>query len=336
MNRGNTRDDGDTGEYAAVEDQAAKFYESEPRIRVRVEVAGKSDPGAVRPNNEDNFLVVRRYRGREILASSLPTELLEGSEDHAYTLAVADGMGGRSFGELASLLALRTGWELGGDEIKWPVRLNDREVEEFDRKAQVFCRLIDEALQAEIRGNPRLAGMGTTLTLCYSTGPNLFTIHVGDSRAYIHRRGRLHRLTHDHNLGQILVDAGRARPGSPEALRMRHILTNCLGGSEGVKADVAHHVLADDDRVLLCTDGLVEAVGEEEIGRILDRHPDPAGASEALIARALEGRARDNVTAVVARYRFADEPRAAGLAPGSGAIEARRPGPPNHPGDRPQ
>ena len=308
MSRGELQDVEDTGEYLIGDAQAAKFYEVEPRTRMLVEVAGKSHPGAVRPNNEDNFLAVRRHRGREILASSLPEELLEAAEDHAYTLAVADGMGGRNFGELASLLAMRTGWELDGDEIKWSVRMNDHEIEEFARKAQVFCRLIDEALLAEIRGNPRLAGMGTTLTLCYSTGPNLFTIHVGDSRAYIHRGGRLRRLTHDHNLGQILVDTGQAEPDSPEVLRMRHVLTNCLGGHQGVKADVDHYLLADDDRVQLCTDGLNDAIGDSEIGAVLDRHPDPAGACEALVALALERGARDNVTVIVAHYRVAGRP----------------------------
>ena len=94
------------------------------------------------------------------------------------------------------------------------------------------AELLDESLQAEIRDNPRLAGMGTTLTLCYTTGPNLFTIHVGDSRAYLHRGGQLRRLTRDHNVGQVLIDAGQAEPDSPEVRRMRHVLTNCLGGPE--------------------------------------------------------------------------------------------------------
>src|SRR5262245_25183904 len=113
----------ETADFVSFGDEVAKFYEREPRTRARIEVGGKSHPGLLRANNEDNFLIVKRYRGREVLLTSLPKELLEPREDHAYTLAVADGMGGANFGELASLLAMRTGWELGGDEIKWNVRM---------------------------------------------------------------------------------------------------------------------------------------------------------------------------------------------------------------------
>src|SRR5689334_15776445 len=96
----------------------ARFYEVEPRVPVRLEAAARTHPGLVRPMNEDNYLVVRRRRLREVMASSLPVELLGEPEQRAYTLAVADGMGGHAFGELASLLALRSGWDLGGDEVK--------------------------------------------------------------------------------------------------------------------------------------------------------------------------------------------------------------------------
>jgi serine/threonine protein phosphatase PrpC len=293
----------DTAEYGPFEQQVSKFYESEPRTHVRVEVSGKSHPGLVRPNTEEQYLAVRRYRGREILVSSM-AGLIESEEDYAYTLAVADGMGGQKFGELASLLAMKTGWELGTDEIKWTVKLNDREVEELRQKAEVFCRLIDESLQTEIENNPRLAGMGTTLTLCYTTGPNLFTIHVGDSRAYLYRGNTLRRLTRDHNMGQVLIDSGAAKPGSPEVLRMRHVLTNCLGGPRGVTADVVHYALADGDRVLVCSDGLNDMVSDDEIAATLKRHPGASEGCQALIDRALELGGKDNVTVIVANYRF--------------------------------
>ena len=307
MNTSGVEEIEDTVEYVASDRRVSRFYESEPKTRMRVEVAGKTHPGLVRSNNEDQYLAVRRYRGRKILTTSLPEGLLEATDDHAYALAVADGMGGQNFGELASLLALRTGWELGGDEIKWSVRMNEHEVQELRQKAEVFCQLIDETLQAEIRDNPRLAGMGTTLTLCYSTGPNLFTIHVGDSRAYLHRGGQLSRLTRDHNLGQMLIDSGSAEPGSREVLRVRHVLTNCLGGpGGGVTADVHHYMLADGDRVLLCSDGLNDMVADPKIAAALNQFPSPADACNALIELALEGGGMDNVTVLIANYRLED------------------------------
>jgi PPM family protein phosphatase len=299
----------DTSDFVSLSRQVAKYYEAEPRTQARVEVAGKTHAGLVRKNNEDQFLAVRRYRGRQIITSSLPEELLVAHEDHAYTLAVADGMGGEKFGDLASLLAMRTGWELGADEIKWTVRLNDREVDDLRRKADVFCKLVDESLHAEVRDNPKLFGMGTTLTICYTTGPNLFTIHVGDSRAYLHRNASLKRLTRDHNLGQVLVDSGEAEPDSPEVLRMRHVLTNCIGGpTSGVKAEFNHYMLKDGDRVLLCSDGLNDMAPDESIAAALNQHPTPAAACDALIKLALDGGGKDNVTVIVADYHF-EEPK---------------------------
>lgn len=295
----------DTAEFVREERKEAKFFEREPRVQVQVEVAGRSHPGLVRENNEDHFLAVRRTRSREILQTSLPAELLDLSEDHAYTFSVADGMGGRQFGEIASQLALQTGWELGADEIKWTVKMNDREEEELRRKAEVFFTLIDKALYAETRSNPRLAGMGTTLTLCYSTGPELFVMHAGDSRAYLYRKGRLIRLTHDHTMGQVLVDSGIVEADSPVARKMSHVLTNCLGGpDQPVTVDVYHHILEHDDVLLLCTDGLTDMLNDPEIADTLSRHRAPSDAADALLKWALDRGGRDNVTILLARYAF--------------------------------
>lgn len=295
----------DTGEFIAFDQQVSQFYESEPKIRVKVDVCGKSHPGNKRPNNEDQFLVVKRYRGREVLASSLPQEILVSNEDYAYTLTVADGLGGQNFGELASLLALRTGWELGGDEIKWTVRVNEQETEDLRHKAEVLFRLIDQTLHAEARENPRLTGMATTMTVCYSTGPKLFVMHVGDSRAYIYSGGTLRRLTKDHNLGQVLIDSGVVPPDSPKAKKLQHVLTNVLGGNDkSVEVDVDSCVLSDGDRVLLCSDGLYSELSDEEISQVLEQHPEPDDACQALIDMTLSRPARDNVTVVVARYQF--------------------------------
>jgi protein phosphatase len=276
---------------------------------MKVTIAGKTHPGLVRPNNEDHYVAVHRYRGRKLLASSLPEGLFEPTEDHAYTMAIADGLGGRKFGELASLLALRTGWELGGDEIKWPMKVNREEVEELKQKAELFFKLVNESLLAEIRSNPRLTGMGTTLTISYSIGPNLFVLHAGDSRAYLHRGDTIRQLTRDHNLGQLLIDAGEAEPGSDLVKRMRHVVTNVLGNpAERVAVDLQYHVLADGDRVLLCTDGLSDLVEDAEIARLLNENPVPKDACRALVDAALSNGGTDNVTVVLAAYQVDDEP----------------------------
>jgi serine/threonine protein phosphatase PrpC len=299
----------DTGEYVAFDELAARFYEVEPSTQVRVELGAYSHPGKVRPNNEDSYLVVRRARSREVLLSSLGEGVLRPSEQCAYTLAVADGMGGQRFGEIASLLALRSGWELGGGEVKWTMKVNEREAEELERKARVFFGLIDRTIRAEADQNPRLRGMGTTLTLCYTTGPELFVMHAGDSRAYLLRGREVRRLTVDHSLAQRLVETGMAEPGSPEERRARRVLTSSLGaGKAEVQVDFSHHELEDGDVLLLCTDGLTDLVDDGEIAEQLDLFPSPDAACHALVELVLDRGGRDNVTVVVARYNFISGP----------------------------
>jgi PPM family protein phosphatase len=192
------------------------------------------------------------------------------------------------------------------------MKMNDREVEELRQKAETFFQLIDDALHAEARESPRLAGMGTTLTICYSTGPELFVMHVGDSRAYLCRDGALRRLTRDHNVAQAMLDAGVAVPGSSELRRMRHVLTNVLGGPDHtVTVDIDHQRIRDGDIVLLCTDGLTDMITDDGIARVLGEQTSIADACKILVDQALERGGKDNVTVLVGRYHIDDDPVAA-------------------------
>jgi protein phosphatase len=291
----------DTGEYLAFEELVARFFEVEPRTAVRVEFGALSHPGLIRENNEDHYLVVHRRRVRDVLLSNLPVERLNQAEQEAYSLLVADGIGGHVFGELASFLALWTAWDLGGEEIKWAIKMNAREADELKQKAAVLFRLLDRALQSAAQAQPQLSGMGTTVTVCYTTGPELFVLHAGDSRAYLYRGGALRRLTRDHTRAQAMIDAGLAEPESYAEISRRHVLTNYVGAGN-VAVDVEHHRLADGDRLLLCTDGLTDLVSEMEIAALLEVHPRPEDACRALLARALDSGGPDNVTVVLASY----------------------------------
>jgi protein phosphatase len=171
----------------------------------------------------------------------------------------------------------------------------------------VFFQKIDQSLHDAASELPRLAGMGTTLTVCYITGPELFVMHAGDSRAYLYRGGTLRRLTTDHTQAQRMIDSGLVAPGSPEERKRRHVLTNVLGGpARDVDVDFDHHRLEDGDRLLLCTDGLTDLAEEPEIADLLERHPVPSNASHALIDLALERGAKDNVTAVIGRFEISE------------------------------
>jgi protein phosphatase len=145
--------------------------------------------------------------------------------------------------------------------------------------------------------------MGTTLTLAYSVGIHLFLIHVGDSRAYLLRRGQLQQLTRDHTVAQALADAGQISQEDVRKHQKRNTLTNYLGGHRGrVKADVRWLRLEDDDRVLLCSDGLSDMVDDRQISECLLGQPEPDRAALKLIQLALDGGGKDNVTVVLAHY----------------------------------
>lgn len=272
---------------------------------VQVAFGGRSHPGKVRSNNEDHFMVVRRQRRRDLLLSNLPPDRFVREPEDSYVLVVADGMGGAAFGELASFLALQVGWETGLRDVKWTHKVDPTEIGETMHKAEAYFDEIDRSLIEHARLNPRLVGMGTTLTLAYTIGTEAIIAHAGDSRAYLRRgAGPLIRLTRDHTLAQELADFGAIRPEEVERHRLRHVLTNCLGGpGPGVNPDIHHLHLVDGDCLILCTDGLTDHVADDEIAAILDTHADPDAACAALIEQALDRGGRDNITVVLGRYR---------------------------------
>lgn len=168
----------DTVEFTTSEELVSKFFAPEPEP-VRVEFGSLSHPGKVRERNEDHFAVVQRHRTRRVLMTNLPEGLLPPSEQNAYALIVADGMGGEVFGQFASMMALRAGWELAGTEIKWPLHINEDEVAELMQKLELYPLLIQRALTERADQNAELEGMGTTLTCAYTVGPDAFLLHVG-------------------------------------------------------------------------------------------------------------------------------------------------------------
>lgn len=292
----------ETTDFPPTRTPRRRFFGTDP-APVRLECAGRSHPGKVREENQDHFAVVRRYRTREVLATSLPETLLRNREQEAFVMAVADGMGGHVFGELASLLAFRTGWDIGLDEVKWQLKIDDDEIAELMEKMRVGFEMVDRAIMKQMWAEPRLAGMGTTFTGAYAIGLELILGHVGDSRAYLVREGALERLTRDHTLAQELADRGAIAPDEVDTHHFRHVLTNCLGGPNlGVHPDITHVALQDQDTILLCTDGLNEVVSDEEFQELLGPSPECKSACDRLIELALARNSPDNVTAVLGRF----------------------------------
>jgi protein phosphatase len=292
----------DTVEMPVFEDVFAKHFGPSPPP-VDMQFGALSDPGRVRSNNEDHYLVVQRRRTRSVLATNLPEGFLPPADDTAYLMAVADGLGGAAFGELASMLALRSAWEQTPSAIKWTWIINDREIADLNERVELIFGRINEALMERVRAEPACEGMGTTLTGAYTVGPEAFIAHVGDSRAYLYHEGKLTQLTRDHTLAQACKDLGLTVPSRS----WHHKLTNCLGGDgEAVHVEFHHLRLADGDQLLLCTDGLSDMVPGEEIARILSQAAHPREKTRTLVDRALERGGKDNVTVVLAEYAMKD------------------------------
>jgi protein phosphatase len=276
---------------------------------VRIDVAALSHPGHVRSNNEDHFLVTRLGRTLETMTTSLPdAEAPKLAEEVNYVMIVADGMGGHAAGEVASRMALSAIVSLALDIPDWILKLNEKYAREIEHRTRARVREVGALLVKEAAQDPALSGMGTTLTAARSLGRDLQITHVGDSRAYLFRAGRLHRLTRDHTYAQLLVDLGRLPSIDQADPRHRHILTNALGGSDReVKVDIDLMKLEDGDRVLLCSDGLTEMVDDKTIAGLLADAPGSHQACDVLVQRALDNGGRDNITVIVAGYQLPQE-----------------------------
>ena len=298
-----TSRDLDTGEYMAI---AADETERPPEFSslVRVELAAQTHPGKVRGNNEDHYYTARFGRALVTLSTNVPDELVPARyEETAYAMVVADGIGGRAAGEVASSLAISTGLNLALHCPKWNLVPTPEEIQENMEKWRQRFRQIDYVLSERAASDPALHGMGTTLTLACSIGADLVLYYVGDSRAYLFRQARLIRLTRDHTMAQLLADAGVIAPEEIATHRQRHTLTRSLGrGGGDVEVELDHIHLAHGDRLLLCTDGLTDMVPDAKIAQILSGLASSLAACQALIAAALEAGGKDNVTVVLGRY----------------------------------
>jgi protein phosphatase len=300
--------DSDTAEHTLPTPSPEPPAARSASAQARVDVGALSHPGKVRDKNEDFYLVGRSSRVFQALLTNLPAgQIPERHEEARYGMLVADGMGGMSAGEVASRLAVTTLVNLVLNTPDSIMRVSDATGQRLLQRIVRRYRKVDEVLRTKAREDPKLWGMGTTMTLACSLGADLFLGHVGDSRVYFCRAGELHQLTRDHTYAQALVEMGALRPEEVATSRLRHVLTNALGGTgEHAKVDVQQAQLSDGDKVLLCTDGLTNMVDDATIGAVLRQGGTSQEACQALVDLALEKGGRDNVTVVLARYSFAE------------------------------
>ncbi len=272
---------------------------------IEVDLHGLSDPGNVRDNNEDHYLVAQLAQRLELLDSNLdviPENL--GCGCSGYLMMVADGVGGNPAGEVASGLAIETATEYISCSLPWFLTLAAK-----GEKASV--KGLEEALEKShaaihLSGPHRSA---TTMTLAFFLWPTLYIAHAGDSRGYLLRRGQLQRLTYDHTVAGELERMGS--PGSTvlQGTRVGGVVTKVLGGrnEEQVKPDVYDLTLEYRDIVLLCTDGLTKELEPTEIKNQLLKAHSAKEAAESLRDAALEAGGSDNITLIVLMLPFEDD-----------------------------
>ena len=305
MSQHRPTDSTETMEYFGLRPPASRPGIDRPIVRV--ELAAASHPGKVRANNEDHYLVTRMGRTFQAVSTNMPAgEVPDQVDEVAYGLVVADGMGGMAAGERASQLAIRTGVDLVLNSPLWTTRADEEASRQLIDQLRDYFRRVDRAVIGESMSDSHLRGMGTTLTVAYLIDASAIIVHVGDTRAYLFRKGGLRQLTKDHTMAQGLADAGAIRPDEVQNHAKRHVLINFVGGpTSGVEPEVHNVKLEDGDVLLLCSDGLSEMVKDAQIAGALGQAVGLDASARALIELALDGGGRDNVTVVLAKISIA-------------------------------
>ncbi len=260
---------------------------------MKIEVAGVTDVGLKRGNNEDALLLWDLSGDRQID----PGNTISLAGQKALLLAVSDGMGGQAAGEVASRLALES-------LRRYAIRdFASRSKGAGDHIEAWLAQGVEEAnlqVLAESRAQPEQARMGATLSVAAILGDELGVAHVGDSRIYFLRENRLRQLTVDQTRVQQLVARGHISPEQARNHSERHFLLQAIGISDQVDVDGMAVRIRTGDRLLACSDGLYGLVGDEEIGQVLGSSNPPAEQCSRLVAMAKAEGAPDNVTVVAA------------------------------------
>jgi serine/threonine protein phosphatase PrpC len=251
------------------------------------ESAGKTDPGRVRRRNEDAFVV------------------------DPPLFAVADGMGGAQAGEVASRLAAAAFREY-------------READELgpEERVQAIIKEANRRIYDRARTDSEVSGMGTTVTAALLTDGRVVIGHVGDSRAYRIRDGRLEQLTQDHSLVADLMRSGRLTPEEAEGHPQRSVITRALGTDRDVDVDTLVIEAEAGDLFLLCSDGLSTMVSDADVLRTVEQADTLDEAARDLVRAANTGGGEDNVTVVLFRLDHDEAVEETLVAPVPGAEAA--------------
>lgn len=269
-------------------------------MTVAVDAFGITDTGKVRPGNEDNFLIVDIQKSVEVRHSSLGPDLL-GDQFGAKLgnlFVVADGVGSGPEGDRASGDAIKAMLQYVGETVGCFQSLTAaKEHELFDRLEATVSK-VHEALAAS-QGFTSQAP-ATTLTMVLLIWPRAYLVHVGDSRAYVRRGGRVQKLTQDQTFGEYMVTLGAWTEDQAAKSRPGATLTSAVGGPQ-MQPVVGLVDIEPGDSLMLCTDGLSKHVSDDRIAAVLGESTTSEAMARTLLKEALDAGGTDNITVIVVR-----------------------------------
>lgn len=266
---------------------------------------GLTDIGKVRDVNEDQFLIAELSKSMLVQQTSLSfeddTRWFGGSQ--GQLLLVADGMGGHASGERASTVAVDAVAHYVLNTMPWFFRLDQQHEDDLHDELKAAMERCQASIQAEVEAIPKRHGMGTTLTLGYILWPRMYVVHVGDSRCYLLRSGKLEQVTRDHTIAQQMVDGGTLEPDAIEESRWSHMLWNTVGGpSSELNPEVYKAKLSVGDTLLFCTDGITRHLPDSQLVKLLGVNESAEQTCHKLVDAANEAGGKDNIAVVVARF----------------------------------
>ena len=254
---------------------------------VTMAVAARSDVGRARTMNEDAFSVADLETGAEVQFDS-GAHAFDLSE-RGVLLALSDGMGGHSAGEVASALVLES------LRLAMAAPQGDGAIEhKIEAAVRGANTKVHEAAQTDGK-----RGMGATLTALAVHAREAYIVEVGDSRAYLLRNGRLRQITRDQSLVQFMVDSGVMTPEDARTSNRKNVILQAMGLGDDVRAAIGRLSLRRRDRFLVCSDGISNSMSDDELRSLLADH-DPETACTKMIDLANERGGKDNLTAIVA------------------------------------
>ncbi len=246
----------------------------------RIKACGLSDVGLTRAHNEDYFEVDPRHR----------------------LFVVADGMGGHSHGEVAAQIAVQAIHDFiektDDRDTTWP-SVTDSRLKRHSNLLKMAVRLAHDRVMGAIREDGSLSGMGTTVVGLLLEGTTAAVAHVGDSRVYRLRDGRLDQLTQDHTWVHEQVMAGFLSKEQARSHPLKNVVTRALGGENDVVVDVREVEVQPGDLYLLCSDGLTSMLGDADIRERLASGRDLHEICRTLINDSNARGGIDNVTVVL-------------------------------------